>query len=100
MNHKTPEKKSYTTEKDAANMISSYGPGVMIITMPSIPMLFFQEVMRPLYLFIIFSCVLWMYEAYYYYSGVIIVTGLVGVITNLYQTYQNNKRIYEMAYHE
>jgi magnesium-transporting ATPase (P-type) len=81
-------------------MISSFGPGVMIIDMPSIPRLFFQEVMRPLYLFIIFSCALWMYEAYYYYSSVIIVTGLVGIITNLYQTYQNKKRINEMAYHE
>jgi hypothetical protein len=81
-------------------MFSSYGPGVMVIAMPSIPMLFFQEIMRPLYLFIIFSCVLWFIEKYYYYPCIIIVTGLVGILTNLYQTYQNNKRIYEMAYHE
>jgi hypothetical protein len=75
-------------------MIGSYGRGVMIVHMPSIPMLLFTEIMRPLYLFIIFSCALWMAEKYYYYSGVIIITALVGVITNLYQTYQNNKRVF------
>lgn len=80
--------------------MESYGPGVMIIDMPSIPMLFFQEVMRPLYMFIIFSCSLWIYEMYYYYSGVIFVTAAIGIITNLVQTYQNNKKIYEMAYNE
>jgi len=77
----------------------SYGPGVMQLDFPSVPMLFFQEVMRPLYLFILFSCSLWVYEKYYYFSGVIFVTALVGILTSLYQTYQNNKKMHEMAYH-
>jgi magnesium-transporting ATPase (P-type) len=57
-------------------------------------MIFFQEVMRPLYLFIIFSVCLWAYIAYYYYAGVIFVTAAISVITNLIQTYQNNKKIF------
>jgi cation-transporting ATPase 13A3/4/5 len=72
----------------------------MIIETPSVPMIFFQEVMRPLYLFIIFSVCLWLSQMYYYYSGVIFITAAVGVITNLVQTYQNNKKIFEMAYNE
>ena len=57
--------------------------------------------MRPLYLFVLFSVCLWIFsQAYYYYSGVIFLTAAVGVITNLIQTYQNNKKIFEMAYNE
>ncbi len=100
MNSENPEKKSYVPDKDDVHLIESYGPGVMIIDMPSVPMLFFQEVMRPLYLFILFSVGLWIYEKYYYYSGVIFVTAAIGIITNLVQTYQNNKKIFEMAYNE
>lgn len=100
MAHENPEKKAYIPDKDDVNLIESFGPGVMIIDMPSVPMLFFQEVMRPLYLFILFSCGLWIYEMYYYYSGVIFLTAAIGIITNLIQTYQNNKKIFEMAYNE
>lgn len=56
--------------------------------------------MRPLYLFIVFSCSLWASQEYYYYAGVIFVTAVVGIVTNLIQTYQNNKKVYEMAFHE
>jgi len=66
----------------------------MVIEMPSIAMLFFLEIMRPLYLFILFSSALWFYEVYYYYTGVILATAFIGIIINLYQTYQNNKKIH------
>ena len=56
--------------------------------------------MRPLYLFIVFSTILWYTQEYTYYASVIIGTAALGVLTNLYQTYHNNKRIHEMAYHE
>ena len=35
-----------------------------------------------------------------YYASVIAGTSIIGILTSLYQTYQNNKRVYEMAYHE
>lgn len=78
--------------------MDTYGPGVMIINMPSIPMLFFVQVMRPLFLFILFSFALWVYEEYYYFAGIILFIAILGIIINLYQTYQNNKRVYSMAY--
>ena len=94
MQHALPDKKSYVTESDVPNLKEFYGPGVMKIEMPNIFMLFLQEVMRPLYLFIIFSTVLWYTQEYTYYASVIIGTAALGVLTNLYQTYQNNKRIH------
>ena len=100
MNHSVPEKKSYFTETDVPNLQQSYGLGVMQIDTPSIPKLFLQEIMRPLYLFIIFSVVLWYNQEYAYYASVIAGTSVVGILASLVQTYQNNKRVYEMAYHE
>ena len=42
MAHENPEKKSYFTEKDVPNLTESFGPGVMVIQTPSVPMLFFK----------------------------------------------------------
>jgi cation-transporting ATPase 13A3/4/5 len=60
--------------------------------------LFIDEVFRPLYIFIIFSLLLWTYEEYFYYCIMIFVTAAFGIGTSLVQTYRINKRIYEMAY--
>lgn len=54
--------------------------------------------MRPLYIFIVLSCLLWTYEDYYYYALMIFVTAAAGIGTNLIQTYRLNKKIFEMAY--
>ena len=80
-------------------MYNSFGPGVMILPRKSLLRLFSEEVMRPLYLFIIFSATLWFYEQYIYYSAVIVFTSGIGIIVNLYQTYKLNNKIYEMAYY-
>jgi cation-transporting ATPase 13A3/4/5 len=56
--------------------------------------LFIDEIMRPLYIFIVMSCLLWTYEAYFYYAVMIFVTAAFGIGTSLVQTYRINKRIY------
>lgn len=56
--------------------------------------------MRPLYIFIVFSCLLWIYEEYFYYSIMIFVTAAFGIGTSLVQTYRINRKIFEMAYFE
>lgn len=70
--------------------------------LPQIPiwLLFVKEIMRPLYLFIVFSTTLWFYELYYYYSAIIVLTASIGIGVNLVQTYRLNKKIYHMAYYE
>ena len=77
-----------------------YGQGAMEIERPSITILFLREIMQPLYFFIIFSLILWMAEEYFIYCGAIFFTSAVGIILNLYQTYQNNNKIHGMAYYE
>lgn len=62
--------------------------------------LFVDEIMRPLYIFIILSCLLWVYEQYFYYSIIIFVTAAFGISTSLVQTYRINRKIFEMAYFE
>lgn len=56
--------------------------------------------MRPLYIFIVLSCLLWIYEEYFYYAVMIFVTAAFGIGTSLVQTYRINRKIYEMAYFE
>lgn len=71
----------------------------MVIEKPGLAVLFFREIVQPLYFFIIATLVIWMSEGYYYYCGVIFVTTAIGVIVNLYQTHALNKKIYDMAYY-
>jgi cation-transporting ATPase 13A2 len=81
-------------------MLKAYGPGSMILESKGIFDLFLTEVVRPLYFFIVMSCVLWSLEQYWSYGMLIFVTALGGILTNLYQTYKLNQKIHEMAYYE
>jgi 4-hydroxybenzoate polyprenyltransferase len=53
-----------------------------------------------MFLFIIFSIIVWIITVYFYYVGVIIVSAIVSLAINLYQTNKLNKKIHEMAYYE
>lgn len=72
----------------------------MIIEQPTPLQLLLRELFRPLYLFLFFSIGLWLYEQYYYYSGILLLTSSVAILVNLYQMVQLNKKIFEMAYYE
>ena len=74
--------------------------GTSMIDRPSLSVLFFREIVQPLYFFIIFSLILWMVQEYFYYCGAIFITTAVGIVVNLYQTYHNNNKIHSMAYYE
>lgn len=67
---------------------------------PSLFKLFVHEVFRPMFLFIIFSIIVWIITVYFYYVGVIIVSAVVSLAINLYQTNKLNQKIHEMAYYE
>ena len=60
----------------------------------------FREVIQPLYIFIALSMLAWSLDNYVFYAMVILATTVIGIVINLYETYQTNKRIHEMAYYE
>ena len=72
----------------------------MLTEQPTVPVLFAREVVQPLYLFILFSLIAWGIDDYLIYCAVIFATTLIGIVINLYETYQTNKKIHEMAYYE
>ncbi len=72
----------------------------MEIDRPNILVLFAREVFRPLYLFIVFSVTLWLYEEYTYYACVIFGTSAISIGINLYQIRQLNEKIFHMAYYD
>ena len=48
--------------------------------------LFFEEAADPFYVFQLFSCILWFFDDYYYYSATIIFISLVSISVSMYQT--------------
>ena len=85
--------------EDVSTLRSCYGEGAMIIPTPSCPLLFVREILQPFFIFIIYSVILWFYEQYYYYAGVIAFTSAVSIGINLWQVMELNKKIFEMAYY-
>ena len=81
-------------------MQKSFGPGAMILPEQPVWLLFVKQIMRPLYLFIVFSTTLWFYQLYIYYAAIIVFTAAIGIVVNLIQTYKLNKKIHNMAYYE
>jgi len=53
-----------------------------------------------LFLFLIYSVVVWVYENYYFYAGLIFISMILALVTNLYQLNELNKKIIDMAYYE
>lgn len=72
----------------------------MIIDKPSLITVFFREVFRPLYIFIILSIILWTVDNYVIYAAIIFLTAVVSIGISLYETYKLNEKIFNMAYYE
>lgn len=82
-------------------MKETYGPGTMVIRKPTLIELIIFEVIKPLYIFLIFSVLFWFFaEAYYYFATTLMVVFLIGVIINLVQMVELNNKIFAMAYYE
>lgn len=73
----------------------------MIIKKPTIVELLVYEVIKPLYIFLIFSVFFWFFaEQYYLFAATLLAVFIVGVFINLYQMVQLNNKIFAMAYYE
>lgn len=60
-----------------------YGRNLIDIPVKSIPRLLIEEVLHPFFIFQIYSCILWLTEDYYYYSGAIFFIASVTAIISL-----------------
>jgi magnesium-transporting ATPase (P-type) len=58
-------------------------------------------VIKPLYIFLLFSVAFWAFaEEYYYFATTLFVVFVVGVVINLCQMVELNNKIFAMAYYE
>lgn len=84
----------------ALKLKETYGPGTMVIRKPTLLELILFEVIKPLYIFLIFSVLFWFFaEAYYYFATTLMVVFLIGVVINLFQMVELNNKIFAMAYY-
>ena len=73
----------------------------MVIKKPTILELLVFEVIKPLYIFLLFSVLFWYFgESYIYFATTLLVIFLIGVVINLYQMVKLNDKIFAMAFYE
>lgn len=89
------------SDSQAHELKNTYGEGTMVIEKPSCIDLTVREILRPLYLFLIFSVSYWTFnQKYFYFAGTLFFVSLFGLAINLYQMIQLNNKIFSMAYYQ
>lgn len=79
----------------------SYGPGTMMVERPTCSDLTINSILRPLYLFLLFSVSYWTWAIkYFYFAGVLFFISFSGLAINIYQMIQLNNKIFSMAYYD
>lgn len=66
---------------------------------PTIFKLFIHEVFRPMFLFVLYSIIVWMSMDYQFYASIIAISMIISLTINLVQTNKLNNKIHEMAYY-
>ena len=66
-----------------------YSENKIDVNVKSYGRLFMEEAADPFYVFQLFSCIMWFFDDYYYYSGTIIFISLISIFTSIYQTRQH-----------
>jgi hypothetical protein len=57
-------------------------------------------VVKPLYIFLIFSVLFWLFaEQYYYFAATLFTVFVIGVVINLHQMVQLSNKIFNMAFY-
>ncbi|KAJ0411225.1 hypothetical protein ATCC90586_003864 [Pythium insidiosum] len=74
-----------------------FGPNVVDIDPPFIPMLLFTKVVHPYYLFQYFSAIVWMAQDYTVYAIVILALSVISLTWEIYSEVSNNKRLRELV---
>jgi hypothetical protein len=66
---------------------------------PSAARIFAHDALQPFYIFQYFSVVLWAFEDYYLYSGIVLLITMGSIVANVWSQYRERKRMAELAYH-
>ncbi|XP_054705791.1 polyamine-transporting ATPase 13A2 isoform X3 [Grus americana] len=74
-----------------------YGPNVIEVPVKSYARLLVEEVLNPFYIFQVFSIVLWVCDAYYYYAACIFLISTVSLGLSLYETRKQSSTLQKMA---
>ena len=88
------------SEGQVEHLRQTYGPGTMLIDRPTWLQLAVFELVRPLYIVLIFSVVFWTtLEPYYYFASALFTIFAIGVVVNLRHLKALNDKVFAMAYH-
>lgn len=71
------------TTSEAGKMEKAFGPGAMMIHQPTACEIFWKEVVRPLYIFLILNLALQLEIQYYYYCFVIGISAVIGILLTI-----------------
>ncbi|NXT48174.1 AT132 ATPase, partial [Pluvianellus socialis] len=74
-----------------------YGPNLIEVPVKSYARLLVEEVLNPFYIFQVFSIVLWVCDAYYYYAACIFLISTISLGLSLYETRKQSSTLQNMA---
>ncbi|NXB99206.1 AT132 ATPase, partial [Orthonyx spaldingii] len=74
-----------------------YGPNLIEVPVKSYARLLVEEVLNPFYIFQVFSMVLWVCDAYYYYAACIFLISTVSLGLSLFETRKQSTTLRNMA---
>uniref|UniRef100_A0A663NEC9 Polyamine-transporting ATPase 13A2 n=1 Tax=Athene cunicularia TaxID=194338 RepID=A0A663NEC9_ATHCN len=74
-----------------------YGPNLIEVPVKSYARLLVEEVLNPFYIFQVFSIVLWVCDAYYYYAACIFLISTISLGLSLYETRKQSTTLQTMA---
>ncbi|NXI37282.1 AT132 ATPase, partial [Galbula dea] len=74
-----------------------YGANLIEVPVKSYARLLVEEVLNPFYIFQVFSIVLWVCDAYYYYAACIFLISTISLGLSLYETRKQSSTLQQMA---
>uniref|UniRef100_A0A674KEN4 ATPase cation transporting 13A2 n=1 Tax=Terrapene triunguis TaxID=2587831 RepID=A0A674KEN4_9SAUR len=74
-----------------------YGPNLIDVPVKSYLRLLVDEVLNPFYIFQVFSIILWLCDAYYYYAACIFVISAISIGLSLYETRKQSVTLQSMV---
>ncbi|OXB77267.1 UNVERIFIED_CONTAM: hypothetical protein H355_002259, partial [Colinus virginianus] len=83
--------------QDHSSRRKIYGPNLIEVPVKSYAKLLVEEVLNPFYIFQVFSIVLWVCDAYYYYAACIFLISTISLGLSLYETRKQSTTLRNMA---
>ncbi|OPJ86263.1 putative cation-transporting ATPase 13A2 [Patagioenas fasciata monilis] len=84
-------------QQDHNTRTKIYGPNLIEVPVKSYARLLVEEVLNPFYIFQVFSIVLWVCDAYYYYAACIFLISTISLGLSLYETRKQSATLQNMA---